>query len=77
MHIYITNSNNYGDSMTIRNLRKAKKVSQFEIAQKLNLSQAAVSMYETGERIPNIRLIPKLAEILQCSIEEIVYCFCD
>ena len=63
--------------MTIRDLRKVKKVSQSELAQKLNVSQPAVSMYETGERQPDISLIPKLAEILQCSIEDIVYCFCN
>lgn len=63
--------------MTIKEMRKLKRVSQKDLAKGLNVSQPAVSMYETGDRQPDISLIPKFAEILHCSIEEIVYCFCN
>ena len=63
--------------MTIKDIRKSKKIGQVELARVLNVTQATISLYENGLRQPDISLIPKLAEILQCSIEDIVYCFCN
>ena len=62
--------------MTIRNLRK-NKITQRKLASNLNISQSLISAWEQKKRCPPIKYIPKLAEILNCTIEEIVYCFCD
>ena len=58
-------------------LRKLKKIKQINISKKLKVSSSCFSQYETGKRQPPISLIPKMAKILGCSIEDIVMCFCD
>lgn len=60
-------------NISIKKLRKLKKISQQELAKKLYLSQRTISSYENGEREPSLETIVKLAEILNCSIEEVVY----
>ena len=50
---------------------KEKQIRQSELATKLNISQSAVSQWCTGGQ-PKLEQLPKLAEVLGCSIEEIV-----
>ena len=58
--------------MTLKNLRIVNKIKQVEVAKELNLSRIAIANYEKGSRTPSIEMLPKLAEILNCSIEELV-----
>lgn len=58
-------------------LRKKLKLSQTEIANKLFLSQRTISSWENGTRTPPVDILPKLAEVLNCSIEELVYAIID
>jgi len=58
--------------MNIKLLRENRKLSQKEVYLNLNLNQNTYSQYETGKRQPKIEQLPKLAEILDCSIEELV-----
>ena len=51
--------------------------SQKQLADKLFLSQRAISAYEKGDREPNFATIIKLAKILNCSVEDIVRCFAN
>lgn len=46
-------------------------MSQTELAQKMGVSQGAVSHWETGDNRPQTDLIPKLAKIFGCSINEL------
>ena len=55
----------------IREFRKKKKMSQTEIAKKMNLNQHTISQWETGERIPNVMKALKLAEILETTVESL------
>lgn len=77
MHIYIAYSNIYKVNMSIRNFRLKNKMTQSELATQLNIKQCSLSLYEKRQRQPDIALIPKMAKILNCSIEDIVMCFCD
>lgn len=58
--------------MKLNEIRKTCKISQIDIAKKLSVKQSCISFWESGKREPSIELIPKLAEILNCSIEEVV-----
>ncbi len=51
-------------------LRKEKGFTQRELAEKLNVTDKAISKWETGEGYPEITMIPALAEILGVTIDE-------
>ena len=53
-------------------LRKAKKLTQEEIATKVNLTPQSISKWETDLSAPDIMLLPKLAKILDVSLEELL-----
>lgn len=58
--------------MNVAHLRKKMKISQQQISETLFVDQTTISKYERGLIYPSIELLPKLAEILHCSIEELV-----
>lgn len=59
--------------MDLSKLRKAKKITQSELSKELYISQPLLSFWEKGLREPSIEILPKLAELLHISIEELVY----
>ena len=56
----------------LKYLRVIKNITQRQLALSLNCKQANISKYETGLTQPRIEQIPKLAESLNCSIEDVV-----
>ena len=58
-------------------LLKTKKVSQTTLAKYLGISQSAISQWGKGSSLPTLNLIPKIAKILNCSIEEVVFSLLD
>ncbi len=64
MDQYITGS-------IIKKLREAKEMTQAELAQKLGISDKAVSKWETGKGYPDITLIEPLAQALEISVSEL------
>lgn len=52
--------------------RIEKGLSQGEIASMLNVTRQAVSKWENGKAMPDITLMPQIAEILGVSIEELL-----
>ena len=56
---------------TIKTLRKAKGVTQEEVARELGVSYQAVSKYENEVAQPDISLIPLLAQYFGVTIDEL------
>ena len=56
----------------IRARRKELGMTQAQLAEKLYISNKAVSKWETGESNPDIALLPRLAEILEMSTDELL-----
>ncbi len=56
----------------IYELRKEKGLTQKELAEKLNVTDKAVSKWETGKCAPDISLLVSLSEILGVSVIEIL-----
>lgn len=56
----------------IAELRKAKNMTQLEIANKLNITDKAVSKWERDISCPDINTFPKLAEVLEVSVDELL-----
>ncbi len=57
---------------TIANLRKEKGMTQNELAEKMNVTDKAVSKWERDLSCPDINTISKLADILGVSVEELL-----
>ncbi len=55
----------------IKELRKEKRLKQSALANRVGVHQSEISVIETGERIPSIRLAGKIAKALKKSIEEV------
>jgi len=52
----------------IQSVRKEKRMTQAELAEKVSVTGQAVSKWETGEANPDISLIPELAKVLGVSV---------
>ncbi|MBC3935623.1 helix-turn-helix transcriptional regulator [Undibacterium sp. CY7W] len=59
-----------GEALSAR--RVAKGLSQERVAEILGISREAVSRMETGVAVPSIVRIAELANIFECSIEELI-----
>ena len=53
-------------------LRKAKQMTQTELGQRLQISSQAVSKWERDLSIPDVASLPKLAEELGTSVDELL-----
>ena len=56
----------------IAELRKAKNMTQLELASQLNITDKAVSKWERDISCPDINTFPKLVEILGVSVDELL-----
>jgi transcriptional regulator with XRE-family HTH domain len=45
-------------------------MTQAELAEKIGVDQTAVSQWETGQTYPKASLLPKIAEVLNCTLDE-------
>jgi transcriptional regulator with XRE-family HTH domain len=53
----------------IRQLREELGLKQLELANKVGLTEAAISMYERNKRQPDYSILAKFAEIFDCSVD--------
>jgi transcriptional regulator with XRE-family HTH domain len=58
--------------LMLAELRKEKGITQSELADYLGVSFQSISKWETGKSMPDITLLPKLAEYFQISVDEIL-----
>lgn len=59
-------------SVTIASLRKARNMTQMELADRLNISFQAVSNWERGQTLPDIGKLGELADIFGVTIDELL-----
>ena len=55
----------------IKQKRKEKKITQNELAEKLNVTDRAISKWENGNCMPDSGIIPELCEILEITINDL------
>lgn len=58
--------------MNIRELRKAAGLTQRELAEKVNVTQSAVSLWENGRGKPLEKWYPAIAKALGVSVKDLV-----
>lgn len=64
--------NRYVTGAAIRRLRENMGMTQAELAEKLNVSDKAVSKWETGRGYPDITLLEPIAAALKISVAELL-----
>lgn len=61
---------NFGKNLQA--IRKARKLSQEELADKMQISRQAISKWESGTTYPETEKLIELSEVLQCSMDSLV-----
>ena len=61
----------FGDNL--RQIRKNKKMSQEQLAEKVNVTRQSVSKWENGEAYPEMNNILELCKIFNCKINDLVH----
>lgn len=56
----------------LKTIRENLKLNQSQFADKLNISQAAISQFEDGKRVPSIETLDKIATTLGMSIQSLL-----
>lgn len=64
--------NQYVTGAVIKELREKSKLTQAELAEKLNVSDKTISKWETGKGYPDISLLEPIAEVFGISITELI-----
>ena len=59
------------EMIKIKELRLSVGLTQSELAEKLNVLQSTVAMWESGDNTPRTEKLPELAEILKCEISDL------
>ena len=57
----------------LKTLRKEKKWSQAELAQKLNVHTAHISRLESPKYLPSIQVLKKIAEVFEVSTDYLLF----
>ena len=55
----------------IKKFRESQGLSQNELANKFNVTQPTVAMWETGAAMPRADKLPELAKILECDVSDL------
>ena len=64
--------NQYVTGAVIRELREKNNMTQAELAEKLSVSDKAISKWETGKGYPDVSLLEPLARVFGVSITELI-----
>ena len=56
----------------VAELRKEKGMTQMQLAEKLNVTDKAVSRWETGKNFPDIEIFEDLSKTLEVSVSELL-----
>lgn len=57
--------------IAIKEKRKKINMSQKELADKVGVDRTSIAKWESGAAIPAALKLPKIAEVLGCSIDEL------
>lgn len=56
----------------IATLRKARHMTQVELAERLGVSRSALAMWECGENLPPTKYLVQICDVLGCSLDELL-----
>lgn len=61
-----------GIGESLKDLRKSKNLTQYDLSRKLNIGQATIACYESGLREPHINILIAYANFFECSIDYLI-----
>lgn len=56
----------------LREMRIKKKMTLEELSKASGVSRVSINRYELGERTPNVYIAKRLADALDCTIEDLI-----
>ena len=56
----------------LKELREQKNITQIQLAELLNVTQSAVTKWETGESRPRAEKLIQLAKLFDCTVDELL-----
>lgn len=56
----------------LKNARERRGLSQKEVAEKIGVAKSTYSLYESGNREPNVQTIKKIADLLKITADELL-----
>lgn len=56
----------------LKEIRKEKGLSQYELADKIGIQSSTLSRYELEQRVPNFYMAYKIAKALECPMEDLI-----
>ena len=56
----------------LRQLRKAKHLTQLQVAQRIGISKAMVSAYETDSKLPSLDVLVKLSRLYGTTVDYLI-----
>ena len=60
-----------GASMNIKQIRISKGMTQDELSKELQKDRSTIAKWENAESLPRADMLPKLARVLGCSIDDL------
>ena len=57
----------------LKKLRLRSGMTQQELAEKLHVTQGAVSQWEHGGSYPTARKLPEIARLFECTVDELLH----
>lgn len=60
------------DFLKLKKLRNEVGMSQKDLAERLGVSDTVIVNYENGKKNPNLKRLVQMAEILNCSLDDII-----
>lgn len=58
--------------INIASIRCRQGISQVDLAKAIGVTGSAVSQYESGKRKPNIDTLKKIAQVLDCTVDDLI-----
>lgn len=58
--------------MSFKKAREKSGITQVRIAAHFGIDQSTVSLWESGKTRPRAKLLPELAQMLECTIDELL-----
>lgn len=60
----------FGD--ILRRKREAYRMTQADLAERLGVSRQNINSYETGYKVPPLRVVVAAADVFRCSTDEMI-----